>query len=118
FIGLLMIIFSKNIYYLWIGKEVDISYSLSISVGFWVLINMWNSIFSQFLNGIGKLRIQLILGLLAAIINIPLSIVLGRSIGLIGVVIASIIVGLPGIIIYPLQYKKIIRRTGSSFWHK
>lgn len=117
-VGIVMLVFSKSIYHLWIGDKVSISYTMSALVAVWILMNIWNSIFSQFLNGVGRLRLQLYLGISAAIINIPLSIFLGKRIGLIGVILASIIVGFTGTILYPLQYKKIIGNTAKGIWNK
>jgi O-antigen/teichoic acid export membrane protein len=116
--SIVMLVFSKNIYRVWIGDSVSISYSMSALVGIWILINIWNSIFSQFLNGVGRLKLQLYLGIFAAVLNIPLSIFLGKNIGILGVILASIIVGVAGALLYPLQYKKIIEKTAKGIWNQ
>jgi O-antigen/teichoic acid export membrane protein len=115
---IIMIIFSKKIYQLWIGESVPISYGMSVSVGFWILINVWNSIYSQFLNGVGKLKIQLMLGIFSAVLNIPLSIYLGKQMGILGVIISSILVGAPGVLLYPIQYKKLINKQATGIWNR
>jgi O-antigen/teichoic acid export membrane protein len=84
----------------------------------WVLINAWNGIFSHFLNGIGKLKIQLYLGITSAIINIPLAIFLGKLIGISGVLLANVMLGFIGACIYPIQYRKIVTNKASNIWNK
>jgi O-antigen/teichoic acid export membrane protein len=116
--ALIMLLFSERIYKLWIGSRIHIPFVYSILVGIVILINIWNGIFSQFLNGIGKIRFQLIIGISAAIINVPLAIFLGSSMGVKGVLMANIIVTLFGVFLYPLQYKKILNNTAKGIWNK
>lgn len=116
-VGIIMFLFSKQIILIWIGDSISISYSMSALVGTWVLLNTWNSIFSQFLNGVGKLKLQLYLGISAAILNVPFAIFLGKILGIKGVLLANIIVILTGVFIYPLQYKKIIGKNAKGIWN-
>lgn len=95
---------------------MNIPFVISSLVLVTTLINIWNGIFSQFLNGVGKIRVQLIIGLAAAVINVPLSVFLGLKMGIQGVLIANIIVTLAGVIIYPIQYKKILNRSAVGLW--
>lgn len=117
-VGLFMLLISQFVYDFWIGDKVQIPFLMSLLIVLWVLINTWNGIFSQFLNGVGKIKLQMYLGLIAAIINIPLSIFLGKEIGIEGVLSANLIVLIAGIIIYPIQYNKIINNRASGIWNK
>lgn len=117
-LGVLMLICSRFVYDIWIGDSVDIPYSLSLMVGLWVLLNAWNSLFSHFLNGVGKLRLQLYLGIFSALINVPLAIYLGNKMGIEGVLTANILAILSGVIIYPIQYKKLISRKATGIFNK
>ena len=65
-----------------------------------------------------KIRLQLILVILSAIINIPLAIFLGREIGLPGIITANTIVFIFMAIIFTIQYKKIVSETASNLWNK
>jgi O-antigen/teichoic acid export membrane protein len=113
FLCIIMIISSNWVYDIWIGDKADVPFNMSLLVGIWILLNTWNSIFSHFLNGVSKIRLQLYIGVISAILNIPLAIYLGKMLGINGVFIANILVVLIGTIIYPLQYKKII--SGNAF---
>jgi O-antigen/teichoic acid export membrane protein len=79
---------------------------------------MWQTLHVFFLNGVGKIRLQLILVILSAIINIPLAIFLGREIGLPGIITANTIVFIFMAIIFTIQYKKIVSETASNLWNK
>lgn len=117
-LSIIMLFSSQVIYKLWIGKDVVIPFSVSLLVAIVILINTWNGIFSQFLNGVGKIRFQLFIGIIAAVLNVPLAIYLGSKIGIQGVLIANIIVTISGTILYPLQYKKLLNNTATGVWNR
>lgn len=54
----------------------EISYLTKISFALFVIISIWNNIFSFFLNGIGKTKLQVITASIGLLINIPLAILL------------------------------------------
>jgi O-antigen/teichoic acid export membrane protein len=117
-IVILMVYCSSWIYRLWIGEIVVVSINVTILVGISMLINMWNSIFSSFLNGVGKIKMQIIISITSAIINIPLAIILGALIGIEGILIANITVLIFSSILYPIQFKKLIQNKAQGLWNK
>lgn len=118
FIAIVMLLLSDRIYVFWVGRSVIIPFHMSLLVCMWIIINAWNGIYGHLLNGLGKIKLQLILGLSAAIANIPLAIFLGKSIGISGVLLANIIVLLPSIILYPIQANKLLSKSASGIWDK
>jgi len=108
---------SKWIYGIWVGDKISINFSLSAIIGAWILLNTWNGIFGQFLNGVGKIKIQLILGFIAALLNVPLAIFLGKRLGVEGVLVANLLVLSIGVWIYPLQYYKIVNNKAKGIWN-
>lgn len=88
--------------YLWTGKTIQ-NKILIILLGFWSLFYGWGNCFSVFLNSIGKLKNQVFLSLLGIIALFPLSLYLGKRLGIIGVCLAYIAIQLPGVINNPLQ---------------
>jgi O-antigen/teichoic acid export membrane protein len=116
--GIIMLICSKWVYGVWIGGKVTISYIMSALVGTWILINAWNGIFSYFLNGLGKIKLQLYLGISLAIMNVPLALFLGHRMGIEGVLLANIMLGAIGVCIYPCQYKKLISNNAKGIWNE
>ncbi|NEW83316.1 MAG: oligosaccharide flippase family protein [Mariniphaga sp.] len=117
-LALIMVFCSKNIYKLWIGHEIEIPFIVSASLAAYVIINTWCGIFSLFLNGVGKLRLQLFIGLGGSVVNIPLAIYLGKQIGVSGVVLSTCILSLFGAILLPIQYSKILNKTSKGIWDK
>jgi O-antigen/teichoic acid export membrane protein len=115
---IIMFIFSTYIYRLWVGKEIKVPVSVSAVMAAYVVINGWCGIFSQFLNGVGKIKLQLFSGIVGAILNIPLAIFLGRHLGIYGVVLSTAILGLISALWSPIQYFKLINNNATGIWNK
>ena len=79
---------------------------------------MWTVIHAYFLNGVGKLRIQLILILSTAVINVPLSVWLIGYAGIAGTVLANIIVMIVINFFNTRQCKLIINGTATGIWNR
>ena len=116
--ALLMLLFSNFIYKLWVGKEIAVPISVSATIAFYVVINTWNGIYSQFLNGVGKIKIQLYFALAGSLVNIPLAIFLGKTLGIYGVVLSTAIISIMAAIISPIQYNKLINNRATGLWAK
>jgi O-antigen/teichoic acid export membrane protein len=110
--------FAPIFYHLWIRNAVIIPKSLSLAMVIYVIATNWQGIHATALNGIGKLRIQLILVLSTALINIPLSIFLIHKIGLYGTVVSNIILVCIINIFLTYQVKLIIRNQDKGIWSK
>jgi Na+-driven multidrug efflux pump len=85
-----------------------------------VLVQTYNGIYVSYLFSIGKIKVQLIMAIIAALINIPLSILLCRyfSIGPSGVIIATIFCSLPNVILSKYQTKLILNKKDKGIWAK
>ena len=115
---ILMLTMSPWIYKIWIGKSLDIPFIMSLLIGFFIIIKCWNDIFSSFLNGVGKIKLQLYFSIFQAVINIPLAIFLGNFIGISGVLLSNIIVVFSVASFGPIQYNKIIKMKATGIWNK
>jgi O-antigen/teichoic acid export membrane protein len=73
---------------------------------------------SYLLNGLGKLKIQLILYCLACTINIPLSIMLARIYGTSGVAASSVILFFFIGIIMWIQNSRIVEQRAEGIWNQ
>lgn len=102
---------AKPVISIWIGHEINVSYSLIISVGIFVLILTWNNIYAMFVNGIGDIKIQLYTAVAAMFLNIPLSLIFVKYLGfdLSGIVIATIVSLSLAAITLPIQVHRIMR---------
>lgn len=115
-----MIFISNWFYSFWIGRSIDIPLNLSLSMALFVLMMTFNMIYVNFINGVGKIKLQLYTSIITMIINIPLSIFFGKYLGWgpAGVVLATCCSLLYAVILRPLQYFKIINNTAKGIWNK
>ncbi|MBR8537488.1 oligosaccharide flippase family protein [Carboxylicivirga sediminis] len=120
-VGMLILFFiAPFVYHLWIKDKVTVPWQLTILMGVFVLIRSWNSIYSYFLNGVGKIKLQLYISLTSTVFNIPLSIFFGKYLGMgpSGVILATIVCLLSGAVLHPIQYNRIINDTAKGIWSK
>lgn len=115
---ILMLIISGPIYDLWIGDTVNIPFQLSLLMGVYVIITTWNNIYAFFVNGVGKIRIQMYSSIASCIVFFPLTLWLAPKIGVTGILLAMNIVLIFSAILLPIQYKKIINNTATGIWQK
>lgn len=108
----IMIFSSPLIYDLWLGDKISIPYGLSVAVGIYAIINVLNAPFSTFINAIGKLRILVVLAPVGIILFLGLSIFLSSLLkDVIAISIALSLTSLIGLILIPLELRKIIRSS-------
>lgn len=120
-IVLLIMIFCADYFIkFWVGNSVVVSLPLSISICFYIMILNWNAIFANFLNGVGKIRIQIIYAIIMGIINIPLSIFLVNYLkwGIYAMPASNFFCLLLGAVISYIQYKRIILGQAKGIWNK
>ncbi|PKA98753.1 O-antigen/teichoic acid export membrane protein [Flavobacteriaceae bacterium MAR_2009_75] len=118
-LSLLMLVGSSYFYKFWV-PEIEVPVLLSIIMCIYVNVLTWGNIFVVFINGVGKIQLQLIIGIVSMVINIPLSYFFASTLGLesAGVILASIISVAYGPILAPIQFKKIINGTATGLWNK
>ena len=114
----LMVVVSKPVYHIWVGSGIEIPILLSIGMALYMMIIITSLCYSYFLNGFGYLRVQLIMTLTSAAVYIPLSVAMGRSFGVVGVIFALCIVNIPGAIVNRIQFNKLIRGKAKGIWKK
>lgn len=114
---MVMIILAPFVYRIWVG-EVLIPTSLNIFLGVYVLLYNWHNIFVFFINGVGKIKLQLISNIIQGVLCIPINIICITHWGLNGAAIALIIITFPSAILSPLQYYIIMYRNAKGIWNK
>jgi len=95
---------------LWIGDEVIASQTLYYLFAVFILFSVWSNVFAYFVNAINRLNVQLYTAIVAAIINIPLSVYFVKfvGLGLEGIILATIISLSVFSIIGPIQVFRIL----------
>ena len=117
-VTLIMLLCSNLVYRLWVGKEIRVPNMLSAIMAVYVVLNAWGSIYSQFLNGVGKVKVQIYSAVICAVVNIPLSIFLGKRMGISGVILSTTILAFTSAIWSPIQYRLIITHKAKGIWNK
>lgn len=95
----------------WLGEESMRFDNLIVGVfGVYCVVTTGYGIFVNILNGMGKVRLQLFLAIIESIINIPLSVFLGKSIGMgiVGVKLATLLCVCVSAVILPIHTLKIL----------
>jgi O-antigen/teichoic acid export membrane protein len=110
---LLMIFPAEWIYSIWVGKEIIVPMLLNVFMAVFVITTLLIQPFTFFINGTGKVNVQLVLGTLAAIVNIPLSIFFAKNLnmGTPGVILATIVTSIIGLFVYPIFYQTTIQKV-------
>ena len=117
---ILMLLCSSYVYSFWVGEQVIVPMKLSFSMAFFTLLTTFNMIFVNFINGVGKIKLQLITSIISLIINIPLSVFFSKYLGLgvSGVILATCFSLIYSVILRPLQYYKIINNKAKGLWNE
>lgn len=119
-VSLIMLALSGWVYRIWIGELVVVPVRLSVLMMLFFTIKTWNNVFVYLINGVGKIRLQLYMSIVIALINIPLSVFFAKNLGMGsgGVILGTIACLAFGAVLHPIQYKKIINGTARGIWNK
>ncbi|WP_395050181.1 lipopolysaccharide biosynthesis protein [Flavobacterium sp.] len=115
-----MVIVSPFVYRLWINDKVDVPMSLTIYMAVFFVLTIFYAPYTYFINGTGKVKLQMYSIAATSLLNIPLSIFLASNMGfgVSGVIIATILCLIPHVILCPIQYLKIINNKAYGIWNK
>lgn len=90
--SVLLVAIGKWVVYMWTRTPAAIpNYALLVSMGIWTVISSFMNVEACLLGALNRVRIQGIFSILAAIVNIGLSIILVKQIGSVGVILGTII---------------------------
>lgn len=114
----IMLAVSGPVYAIWIGDRIEVPFLLSALMGVYVIVSTWGSIYTYFVNGVSKIKLQTWLSVFAGIINIPISFLLSKWLGSAGVILGTIICLFPLAVITAIQYKLIIHDGAKGIWNE
>lgn len=117
---IVMVLSSNFIYRIWIGDSVSVPVKLSVSFGIYVIVYLYSSIFTTFINSTGKLKISIYSAIFNVLSNIPLSIIFATvfNLGISGVILATALSNLITGIIRTIQFEKIVNNRATGIWAK
>lgn len=115
---IVIFIISPCAYKIWLKDALDIP----ISVSFFMMLNIIAATFFSvrviLINGIGKIKLQLVLYIIFSILFIPLAIWLGKFYNLSGIIVANIFINIIFSIFTHIQCKKLINKKASGIWNE
>lgn len=109
---ILLALLFKPLAYLWLGRTLDYAPGLIFVMCLYYCFYSIVTVNIQFINGTGKINCQLIIMTFMGILNIPLSILLAKNLGMgvVGIRLATTILMGCAAIIFPINLYCIIRR--------
>ena len=117
-IGIVMVIVSPVFFKIWIKDSVNIPISLSIAMMLFLLFQSLGCIYMMLINGIGTIRIQLIVYFVFALISWPLLVFSCRKLGLYGILIAPTLVYICQAVFGKIQLNKLLNKRATGLWNK
>jgi len=112
------IIVSGFFYRLWLGSSVEVPMKVTLMVAVYIYVTCSLTLNNHVLNGIGKIRIQLIAYMISICLHIPLAIFLGKSFGVNGVIFsATLFIALMTAVEY-YQVNLIMSGRAHGIWNR
>lgn len=115
-----LLVLSPFLYKVWLGDTIHVSFKMSLMMAIYVIVFNWNNIFATFINGTGKIRLQLYMAIVGIIIFYPIALLIIKTtnLGPSGIALATIICLLIGSIYAPIQYVRIVNNKALGIWGK
>ena len=114
--ALVMIILANLFYRVWVGKDLVVQMSTTISIAIYVTLYNLGQIYMYMINGVGTVKIQLIIYLIFALVAWPLMVQLCRTFGLPGIVIVPSVVVVLQAIFGKIQIGRILNGRATGLW--
>lgn len=116
--GILMLVLSPWFYKVWVGESVMVPFMLSAFMLAYVLVQVIACIYMNLINGIGTIRLQLIIYIIFAVVSWPLLTCLCRTVGIYGVIIFPSVVYIVQAILGKIQLEKILSNNAHGIWSR
>ncbi len=120
FAAILQLIFSPFLYKVWVGEKVEIPFAVSSVLAAYVVFYNLGVTFVTFINGTGKIRLQLYISVINVFLNVLLIIFFTQilNIGLVGIPLATLTTILFSVLMNYIQFNKIINNKADGIWNK
>ena len=114
----ILILISPWLIKIWLGDAVSIPLYISISMAINIWLLAYSAMYMYMINGIGKVKLQMIIYLVFACLSIPLMIFGSKQFGLISIIIVTSAVYASLGIIGKIQLKKLLDKKAIGIWNK
>lgn len=116
--GVVMLLLAPYCYAIWVGDSVQLPWNLSLITMIYVLSQTLGNVYMYPINGIGKIRVQLIAYLALALIAWPTMTLGARTWGVIGVLVLPSVAFLVQAVLGKIQLTKLLAGAKTGIWCK
>lgn len=117
-VSIIMLICSSRLYSWWIGDSVKISFSVSLMVAVYILVQTLVGVYVTLINGTSKIRIQMLIYFFFSIVSLPLINYGCEQKGIVGALIFPTVVSLFQAVAGRIQLTKIISGRDHGIYSK
>lgn len=116
--GLVMLAGCKIFYHLWVGEKVIVPFTVSLCTLIYVCFFNLNNCVTYLINGLNKIRIQIITSLVFTALYIVVVLLLGKHLGIEGVVLSMAGSYACMSLIHIFQCRLLIKEKAKGIWDK
>ena len=117
--SLVLLAVSQIAFHLWVGNKIIVPWSLSIIMTVYFICNIWVTPFKNFLSGVGKMNVTVIISFIKIALFFPVAIALIKLWASFGLIVAILVVNtLPNMIFGIYQYYLVISHKAKGIWNK
>ena len=116
--GMVMLAGCQIFYYLWVGEKVIVPFTVSLCTLIYVCFFNLNNCVTYLINGLNKIRIQIITSLVFTALYIVVVLLLGKQLGIEGVVLSMAGSYACMSIIHLYQCRLLIKEKANGIWNK
>lgn len=119
-LGLLILSASPFIYSVWVHDAVSVPFAMSIAILAYFTSHTYGGVYNICINGIGKVRLQMVCLAIVAVLYIPLLLFFIKvmNLGIISIPLAQLGSNFYSLFIARIQYNRIISGKARGIWNK
>lgn len=116
--GCIMLAGCQIFYHLWVGEKVIVPFTVSLSTLIYVCFFNLNNCVTYLINGLNKIRVQIITSLVFTALYIGIALFLGKKLGIEGVVLSMAGSYACMSLIHLYQCRLLIKEKAKKIWNK
>ena len=113
-----ILVFSDSIFFIWVGESVRIPFEVSASVLLYISAFNLNNCTTYLINGLNKIRIQIITSLVTTALYLIAIYVIKGSYGILGISLSMAAAYLLMSMIHLYQCRLFVRQKATGIWNK
>ena len=118
FAGIILIMISPFVYKIWLNNTFTPNFVLLSLLLLYFIFYSRSLLYRSFMNGAGKISLQFIVTFIQSLLHIPFAILMGKYIGLPGIVMVMILWAFINAIWEHIQFSRNINKTAKGIWNR